>query len=222
MERLDFSPAELSDQLEADQRGLPYLAYRAPGSSQQLMKLGRRRRITIGRGTDNALRLDWDPEVSRSHAILESVGGRWTLLDQGLSRNGTFVNEQRIAGRRVLSDRDVMRFGHTEVLYRNPFEGGDETPLAGSAAQLVRLTDAQRRVLIALCRPSSAGEILVTASNSDIAAELSVSTEAVRSQLKTLFTRFEVPDLPQNRKRSELARRALASGIVTQRDLHTL
>ena len=30
---------------------------------------------------------------------------------------------------------------------------------------------------------------------------------------------FEVPDLPQNRKRAELARRALEVGLVSARDL---
>ena len=37
--------------------------------------------------------------------------------------------------------------------------------------------------------------------------------------MKTLFKLFEVPDLPQNRKRAELARRVLASGVVRPRDL---
>ena len=56
-------------------------------------------------------------------------------------------------------------------------------------------------------------------SNSELAEALGVSTEAVRSHLKTLFRLFEIPDLPQNRKRAELARRALASGVVVPRDL---
>jgi hypothetical protein len=43
--------------------------------------------------------------------------------------------------------------------------------------------------------------------------------EGVRTHLKALFRSFEVPDLPQNRKRSELARRAFVAGIVTERDL---
>ncbi len=37
--------------------------------------------------------------------------------------------------------------------------------------------------------------------------------------MKTLFRIFEVPDLPQNRKRAELARRALAAGVILPRDL---
>ena len=55
--------------------------------------------------------------------------------------------------------------------------------------------------------------------NAEMAAALNVSVEAIRSQMKSLFRLFEVPDLPQNRKRAELARRALAAGAVTPRDL---
>ena len=39
------------------------------------------------------------------------------------------------------------------------------------------------------------------ASNSEVARELVVSVEAIRTHLKTLFRLFDVPDLPQNRKR---------------------
>jgi hypothetical protein len=41
----------------------------------------------------------------------------------------------------------------------------------------------------------------------------------VRTRLRALFDAFEVPDLPQNRKRAELARRALAAAVVTPADL---
>jgi DNA-binding CsgD family transcriptional regulator len=56
-------------------------------------------------------------------------------------------------------------------------------------------------------------------SNAELAETLGLSTEAVRSHLKTLFKLFEVPDLPQNRKRAELARRAVAAGVVSPRDV---
>jgi pSer/pThr/pTyr-binding forkhead associated (FHA) protein len=40
------------------------------------------------------------------HAILQRIGGRWTVEDDGLSRNGTFVNGTRLASRVQLRDRD--------------------------------------------------------------------------------------------------------------------
>ena len=34
-------------------------------------------------------------------------------MDDGLSRNGTFVNGERLSGRRRLTDGDTLRFGGT-------------------------------------------------------------------------------------------------------------
>ena len=36
--------------------------------------------------------------MSRVHALLQRVAGAWTILDDGLSRNGTFVNGERVVG----------------------------------------------------------------------------------------------------------------------------
>ena len=50
---------------------------------------------SIGRHPQNAIRLN-DPEISKSHAIIEKRGANWFLVDQG-SSNGTFVNGRRIS-----------------------------------------------------------------------------------------------------------------------------
>ena len=52
------------------------------------------------------------------HALLESVGEEWTLVDDGLSRNGSYVNGSRVHGRQRLHDRDQMCFGATHVVFR--------------------------------------------------------------------------------------------------------
>jgi hypothetical protein len=127
-----------------------------------------------------------------------------------------------VRGRRRLEDRDIVRFGATEVLFRSPeAESGETARVAGPVAG-VGITPGQQRVLIALCRPllddSEPGA--TPPSNSELAGTLGVSTEAVRTHLKALFKLFELPDLPQNRKRAELARRALAAGVVVPRDLN--
>jgi hypothetical protein len=214
--RHDFTPAELAEQLAADRRGAPYLLFRERGIRQRLLPLDGGR-VAIGRAPGNELELSWDPEASRVHALLESISGRWTIVDDGLSSNGTFVNGHRVHGRRRLTDRDLVRVGRTDLLYRAPTERIEETPLVTDAARLAGLTEAQRRVLSGLCRPlREGGRLPIAASNREIADELSLSVEAVRTHLKALFVLYEVPELPPNRKRAELARRAVASGVLSR------
>jgi pSer/pThr/pTyr-binding forkhead associated (FHA) protein len=153
--------------------------------------------------------------------VLELVGGECTLVDDGLSRNGSYVNGDRVHGRRRLRDGDVLRFGNTLVQYREPVaETGDSTVAATGILTSASLSDAQRRVLVALCRPFKDGsEFATPATNQQIADELFLSVEAVKTHLRALFGKFEVEDLPQNRKRLALAERALQSGLVSARDL---
>lgn len=56
-----------------------------------------------------------DALVSRVHARLERVGPVWTLIDDGLSRNGTRLNGRRLHARARLADRDRIRVGRTEL-----------------------------------------------------------------------------------------------------------
>src|SRR4029079_1832377 len=73
--------------------------------------------VHIGRGPACEIALPWDTEVSRVHAILERAGGHWTLVDDGLSRNGSFVNGHRVHGRTRLADGDEIAIGRTRLLY---------------------------------------------------------------------------------------------------------
>src|ERR1700712_3186775 len=112
-----LSPSELTGLLEAERRGDPFLAYRDGTGDLRLEPLAASERLAIGRTAQNDLALGWDREVSRTHAQLELVGGGWTLIDDGLSRNGSFVNGERVLGRRRLDDGDVVRLGTTPLLF---------------------------------------------------------------------------------------------------------
>jgi pSer/pThr/pTyr-binding forkhead associated (FHA) protein len=215
------SPSELNEQLEAQRRGAPFLVFRDAAGAQQIIDLGLRQRLTVGRGAGMDVRLDWDPDISRVHGEFELIGDLWTITDDGLSRNGTFLNNERVRGRRRLADGDRVRFGKTTVVYRTPESWGAKTTLESSdALAAAKLTDAQRRVLIALARPFAKGSSFTApASNQQIADELFLSVVGVKTHLRTLFEKFGVEQLRQNQKRARLVELAFQSGAITERDL---
>jgi hypothetical protein len=213
-----LSAAKLTALRAAEREGGPFLAFKDDSDELRLELLGDRDRITIGRSNQNALALTWDPEVSRTHAQLELVGGDWTLVDDGLSRNGSFVNGERVVGRRRLEDGDLVRIGRTPVLFRRPGVATESTVVADQAG-LVRISEAQRRVLVALCRPLATDPRAVPATNRQIAEELHLSQNGVKTHIRALFAKLGIDQLPQYSKRTELAHRALDLGIVGRRDI---
>ena len=81
-----------------------------PGTSIELTNSAR-----VGRGAENAIRLDADTTVSSRHATIDSrTDGLW-VEDAG-STNGTFVNGARVTSARRLQPGDVIRIGHTDLL----------------------------------------------------------------------------------------------------------
>jgi pSer/pThr/pTyr-binding forkhead associated (FHA) protein len=219
--RHQHTPAELKAQLEVERLGQPFLVYRDGAAQQQIVELRDHDRLVVGRGPGSDIGLDWDPDVSRTHAELERVGREWTLIDDGLSRNGTFVNGDRIHGRRRLVEGDRLRFGKTAVVFRNPVGRRVETTLASTDVMpAAKLTDAQRRVMVALARPFlDAGPFATPATNREIAAELFLSIDGVKTHIRTLFEKFNVEQLPQNQKRSRLVDLAFQSGAIKEADL---
>jgi len=59
------------------------------------------------------------PTTSGRHAVIHAEGGDFVLEDSG-SRNGTFLNQQRIAGRVKLNHNDAIRFGDTNARFLDP------------------------------------------------------------------------------------------------------
>ena len=155
------------------------------------------------------------------HAELERVGEEWTLADDGLSRNGSFVNGERVVGpatpagwRRApvrRHSRPLPRAGRGRGGRDDRREGGrrgragDRDPAPGAD-----------RALPPLRRGS---EFATPATNRQIADEVALSVDAVKANLRALFERFEVGDLPQNKKRVRLAELALRTGTIAPRDL---
>lgn len=221
MERPSVSAPELKAQIEAERAGRPFLVFRDGSGEQAILPLDANAELWVGRAGSADVRLEWDEEVSALHAQIEVVRGECTLVDDGLSRNGSFVNEERVHGRRHLRDGDSLRFGRTLVVYRRPGEDAPEaTAIAGEVPGAATVSPAQRKVLLALCRPYNDGDSFATpATNQQIGEELHLSVDAVKTHMRALFEKLEVGDLPQNQKRVGLAERALQTGIVNRREL---
>jgi hypothetical protein len=215
------TPAELAQRLAAERRGVPFLFFRDDAGEQRIVELGDDcSRLVLGRGPSCDVCLAWDRGVSRLHAELERIGEEWLVVDDALSSNGTFVRGERVAGRRRLADGDVLTLGATSIAYRAPSSFATTRRLGGRQLAPPSITLAQRRVLVALCRPFKhhAGDATPT-TNPQIAAELHLSVAAVKTHLHALFRVFGIHELPQQEKRRKLVALAFASGLVSDRDL---
>lgn len=215
------SASELSDELEAARSGVPFLVYRHANGQRRIVPLELDRELlTIGRRARNDVAISWDPNVSRLHAQLQRIGGEWTLSDEGLSRNGSYVNGTRLTGRHRLRDRDAIRVGETLLVYRNTSGPTEPTLVSLRPASPPALSDIQRRVLLVLARPCQDPASLNTpATNQQIARELSYSVDSVKAHLRVLFHKFGLNDLPQNQKRLKLVDMAFRTGAISPRDL---
>ena len=205
---------EVQERLRATRSQQPFLILRDPARRQRIVPLGGDR-FVLGRAADADLCLDWDPTVSGVHASLFERGGRWAIDDDGLARNGTFVNGERLHGRRLLSNGDVVRLGATTIGFVDPRPDTPVVTLAVDDRPKPVVSNAQRRVLLALCRPFQGGARAARpASNQEIAEALHVSIETVKTHLGNLYDQFGLGGLKPNEKRAQLAWYALDSGIV--------
>ena len=96
---------------------------------------GREHRLTgetilIGRAVENDIVIA-SKRVSRQHARLRREGRAVLLEDMG-SANGTFLNDERLAGPVILRDGDRVGVGDVAFVFRDP----ESTLLDGNAAEL--------------------------------------------------------------------------------------
>jgi sigma-54 interacting transcriptional regulator/FHA domain-containing protein len=98
--------------------------------------------VVVGRGAERAARRGWDGPrrrlelrfpggtVSSVHAHLERGEVGWTIVDAH-SKNGTFVNGERVA-RAVLRDGDLLEIGSTLLVYRAALPRPSDEGLTGA------------------------------------------------------------------------------------------
>lgn len=78
--------------------------------------------IKIGRASHNEIVVH-DAGVSATHAILRSKADSYEIVDFG-SRNGVFVNGERIRKARLLRHKDEIRIGDTSIKFKMPALSG--------------------------------------------------------------------------------------------------
>lgn len=215
------SAVELQEQLRAVREGHPLLVYRRRDGPQEIFSLRPAvDSVVIGRGEGSDVVLSGDPEISRAHAILERIGSDWGVRDDGISENGTFVNGERVQGRRRLRDGDRIRVGSVGITFKAPADAEADATAKAASRGPSPISDAQRRVLVALCRPyRDEGAFTAPATNRQIAEELTLSIDAVKTHMTALYERLEVGDVPQQQKRLRLVEIAFGSGVVSLSDL---
>jgi predicted component of type VI protein secretion system len=176
-------------------------------------------RVTLGRGPSNDVPLAWDSKASRMHAVLEHLAGGWCVRDLS-SRNGTFVNGERVDRDRPLGPGDEIRVGGTRLVFRAERTAADPG-LTEGAERPPDLTPREREVLLALFRPALAGEVFSEpASTREIAKALSVSEPAVKQHLLRMYDKFGIYEGGE-RRRVRLANEALRRGAVTLAEVRT-
>ena len=215
------SPAELALRSRFIRRGYPFLALRDPAAGEVLVSLEDRTHLTIGRRPESDVAPVWDERVSRLHAEIELVGSDWVVVDDGLSANGTWIGSERIASRRRLQDGDVIRVGETLIAFCAPTATGTPTASGGDLQSVLRISPAQQRVLLSLCRPFLLEGSVVPPSNGQLSAELFLSENSIKSHLRSLYELFGLDHVESRQKRAALVERAVRIGAVKRSDLES-
>jgi DNA-binding CsgD family transcriptional regulator len=186
-------------------------------SGRELISLGGER-VTVGKSSTNLVSLDHDSTVSRVHAVLENLGFAWSIRDVG-SRNGTYLNGEKISAERVLRSGDELRIGKSRLVFWQVKEAdhtttAEETVSVAPSQPAPHLTRRELEVLVVLCRPLVSGDPFPEAvSVRQMAQELFVTEAAIKQHLQNLYDKFGIP--PEGERRVRLANEAIRRGAVT-------
>ena len=101
--------------------------------------------MTLGRSELDGIPLYGDPQIAKSHALLQKTNGTWLLSDRGQSPVGTLVNGQRIGASHVLRPGDRITIGSANLTFqlrnvtaytqRVPAEAARTAPAANPVSQ---------------------------------------------------------------------------------------
>jgi FHA domain len=177
-----------------------------------------RHALSIGRDAENDVVLP-KTTVSRRHATLLFLEGRWLIEDRG-SANGTFVNGERVpvGSAFPLRHGDRIGVGAAKLVFSWPAER-DDPDRTDEHDQLppgtVLLSPFQLQVVRALCGAWVSGEeVDVLPSNEQIAATIGTPSAvgSVKAALRRVYLKAGLTHLPVHAKRRALCRVARAQG----------
>ncbi|HUJ63299.1 MAG TPA: sigma 54-interacting transcriptional regulator [Kofleriaceae bacterium] len=130
---------------------VPVVVVAAVGTTPAARVFPADREVALGRRVEAGTRAaDLDDErMSREHATVRFERGAWVVIDRG-SRNGTFVDGERITGEVRKRGNVVVRLGHTVFLLVPDGRGydqlGDDRGEHVIGPELARLHDQVRRL----------------------------------------------------------------------------
>src|SRR6266545_3444791 len=90
--------------------------------------------FTIGRGPENNLVIS-EPSVSRQHAYVKKMPEGLSIVDNE-SRNGIFVNNQKVFKVRLLNLGDTLRIGSAKL--KLDYANNPEIPLVSRASETIQ------------------------------------------------------------------------------------
>jgi len=150
----------------------------------------------IGRAAGNDLTIATNAHLSRIHAQIAWDGRGYRLSDLG-SKNGTFLNGERITAPVRLHHGDVIEVAGVQLVFQA--EEATQTAVPAAAMLLASLTPREREVLALLVQGLSGKEI---------AARLFLSARTVENHLASIYDKLRV------RGRAEAIALAVAQGVV--------
>ena len=95
---------------------MAYLRYTCPGRNSQIVHLMKDVTV-IGRSAQTDLPLA-DDNCSRQHCQVRKWAGKYMVEDLQ-SRNGTYVNGEKVAKDHVLNDGDLISLGDTTIVFKS-------------------------------------------------------------------------------------------------------
>ncbi|MEI8340126.1 MAG: adenylate/guanylate cyclase domain-containing protein [Verrucomicrobiota bacterium] len=107
---------------------------------------------TIGRSRDSTVCLNTNPLASRQHAMIRCHNGfQYQIIDLG-SRNGTYINDQRVVTPVTLENGSRIRIGESEIIFTQEEVAGDDEALAVTMAGTIGTAEQSvREVALLLC-----------------------------------------------------------------------